>query len=127
MASRKRKKEITCTVDLSSHTNVRYLTDVEKTDRIKMQKIELRKMSLKQNRLVLKLREVSENKSVNVQEDLHEDLCTIVTDNNSKMAQSPSDCFKRIFWEQQSQATCIEMSSKRKDCRAMRWHPLMIR
>ena len=48
-------------------------------------------------------------------------------DNNSKMAQSPSDCFKRIFWEQQSQATCIEMSSKRKDCRAMRWHPLMIR
>ena len=127
MASRKRKKEITCTVDLSSHTNVRYLTDVEKTERIKMQKIELRKMSLQQNRLVLKLREVSENKSVNVQEDLHEDLCTIVTNNNSKMAQSPSDCFKRIFWEQQSQATCIEMSSKRKDCRAMRWHPLMIR
>ena len=60
---------------------MRYLTDVEKTERIKMQKIELRKMSLKQNRLVLKLREVSENKSVNVQEDLHEDLCTIVTDN----------------------------------------------
>eukprot|EP00731_Ephydatia_muelleri_P003599 Em0001g3599a len=39
-------------------------------------------MSLKQNRLVLKLREVSQNKSVNVQEDLLEDLCTIVTDNN---------------------------------------------
>ena len=98
MASRKRKKEITSTVDLSNYTKVRYLTDFENTERIKMQKIELRKMSSKHNRFVLKLKEVNENQGV------EEDLCTIFSDNKSNMAQVPGDCFQRIFWEQQSQA-----------------------
>lgn len=125
MASQKRKHDSTQRTELSSHINIRYLSDKEKTERIKRQKCELKRTCSMKNRVVKKLKEMNEEVGVYVQEDLDEDLHTIITDGS--VASPQNDSFKQIFWEQQLKAAQLALSSKKKDCRSMRWHPLMIR
>ena len=48
-------------------------------------------------------------------------LQTIASEEFKFLDDQPKDSFKNIFWQQQLEA------ARKKDARAMRWHPLMIR
>lgn len=127
IASRKGNQDNTHWTDLSSHVNFRYLMDDEKKERMKKQHSQLRKMKLQLDRLKEKLEKLTENNGVNVDQGLHDDLCSIIHDKQGNISKLPEDSFKRVFWEQQSRAALKVAKSSKKDCRGMRWHPLMIR
>ena len=71
-----------------------------------------------------KLEKAIEEHGVEVDEDLHEELVSIMEDHQPQMSdpnQHPPDSFQQIFWSQQYQA------SKVKDSRGIKWEPAMIR
>ena len=82
---------------------------------MKKQHSELKKTKLQRDRLSDKLEKLTESQGVDVDRDLQDDLCSIVRDERGAIA------------KQQSQAALKAAKSSKKDCRGMRWHPLMIR
>ena len=60
-------------------------------------------------------------KRITVDDDLHQDLSTIMEEHTPTIhEQFPEGSFKRLFWEQQREA--LKCGS-----RQMRWHPTMIK
>ena len=74
-------------------------------------------------RLRERLDRAIEERGVEVDADLHDDLIKTMNEENTLdlVNQYDPDSFQRIFWEQQQQAM------KKKDSRSMRWEPAMIR
>ncbi len=75
-------------------------------------------------RISLKLEEAIEQRGIEVDNNLHQDLIAIMDEHQSQMFDSdqyPASCFQKIFWDQQYRA------SKLKDSRSMKWEPAMLR
>ena len=78
-------------------------------------------LSKRYHRLKQKISDAAERAEVVVDEELHNDLITIATNNASVVEKEVSgNSFHQMFWQQQ-----VEAASK-NDSRSMRWHPLMI-
>ena len=59
---------------------------------------------------------------IQVDEDLHEDLSSVMEDNNQMITDKyPPDSFPAIFWSQQRQAASL------KNAKSMKWEAAMIR
>ena len=105
----------------NSHVNYRYLTDVEKDDRLKRMHTQQRVSKQQVKRLKDKLASIIEEKGIIVDSEISQDLDTIMAENTPEVAQAfPENSFERLFWEQQQKALSC------KDSKQMRWHPLMI-
>lgn len=73
-------------------------------------------------RVTLKLKKLTEENGVIVDEDLQKDLASIIEEETQSISEQHSpDTFQRLFWDQQSKA------AKLKDTRQMRWHPMFIK
>ena len=127
IASRKRSQNTLHSSDLTSHMNYRYLTDSEKIERMKKQRSELRRTKLQRDQLIEKLERFTQSQGASVDTGLHNDLCRIINNEQGAISKLPEDSFKRLFWEQQSEAALKKNQTSKSDCRGMRWHPLMIR
>lgn len=109
-------------IDARSHTNFRYLSTPEKTQRLKeLQK--KRKVCVKTTkRLQDRIAKLIVSNDITVDEGLNSDLTTIMEENTENINKNfPEGSFHRLFWEQQQEAL------QAKDSRAIRWHPMMIR
>lgn len=69
-----------------------------------------------------KLEGLVEKRSTVVDDELHQDLVSIMEDNQGHVnEQYPPDSFQQVFWKQQRRANNLKKQS------SMRWDPLMIR
>ena len=105
----------------SSKTNFRYLSTPEKAERYK----ELKGRSLSAESTVKRLKErikqVMSNHSIEIDQELHNDLSQIMEEHNHAVVNDfPEGSFQQLFWNQQLQAV-------RTDKRQVRWHPLIIK
>lgn len=119
-----RSKKITSPVkkkrlDMSSHTNYRYLRSPELRQRLQNSMSEVRTLNKRVSQLQEKLHKLTQSIGVNLDENMHSDMRAIVSENNIT-SEYPPDSFARIFWEQQSE-------SMRKNPIQMRWHPMMVK
>ena len=105
-----------------SHVNYRFLCTPEKDVRLQRMHSELRCTKLQKKRLKQKLEEAIEKDGVVIDPATHDDLQTIVADNEAELATKyPDNSFQYIFWKQQEEA------ARMKNASSMRWHPLMIK
>ena len=82
----------------------------------------LRRSEKEVQHLRAQLEEVVETRSIAVDNDINEDLHTVMKSESSKvLGEFPEGSFGRIFWKQQLDA------ASRKDRRGMRWDPLMVK
>ena len=106
----------------SSHVNYRYLNTPQKHERMQKLHQAVRVKCQRVERLKKKIALLIEDRGVEVDEELNEDLTSIMKDNSDAiMERYPADSFARIFWEQQLKASTL------KDMRSMKWEPMMIR
>lgn len=104
-----------CAID--SHVNLRYLTPVEKDERIRNLHAQVVKDRKKIDQLQSKLENIIQKDGVTVDNALNKDLVDI-------MQSSPVDSeetFSSIFWKQQLKA------AKAQSSKGIRWHPAIIR
>ena len=81
-----------------------------------------RLFKLKIERLQTKVTKAMENHSVCLDSDTSKDMEEIMSNADEQIGKSAAEgSFKKIFWDQQKQA------SKKADKRGNRWHPLMIK
>ena len=105
----------------SSRTNIRYLKTPLKRKRYHSLRARITSAERKLDRLVHKIEASNKSKGVVVDDDLHQDLSTIVEEHTPSIhEQFPEGSFKRLFWEQQREA--LKSSS-----RQMRWHTTFIK
>lgn len=105
-----------------SHTNYRYLTDSEKSKRLKELHHNNRLAQRKLARHSEKLKEIIEIEGEQVDESTHTNLKQIMEENDHHMESDyPKDSFMYLFWKQQKDALA------KHNLKGMRWHPLMIR
>ena len=105
-----------------SHVNLRYLSTPERQKRFKNIKAQAKASSRKLAALESKIRNDMAAKSVELDEQLNQDMATIMDECNGYVEENyPDDSFERLFWEQQRKAR--QLSSTKQ----MRWHPMFIR
>ena len=108
--------------DPNSHTNYRFLNTAEKHERMKRLHDQCRSLKQEVGRLQEKLDNALEQRGVSVDEDIHEDLKSIVEEKSPFVAETyPEHSFARIFWDSQRKALSLS------NPKSMRWDPLMIR
>ena len=104
-----------------SHVNYCYLTSTEKNERMSQlhqaSKRAKRRITILEN----SIEEMSNTVGENVDKQMHQDLLTILQENNDHLKKLPTGSFKELFWNQQMKAAQLRSHS------AMRWHPLMIK
>lgn len=104
-----------------SHVNYRYLTSSEKNERLsrlhQINKAAKRRITILEN----KIEEISNSVGESVDKQTHQDLLTILQENEEYQRKLPAGSFKELFWNQQLKAGLSRSHS------AMRWHPLMIK
>ena len=102
--------------------NIRYLSSPEKQERYRRLH-SLKEATVKRlHRVQKKLEEALDKQGVDVPEELHSDLDSIMKEHSPDIASKfPTGSFQRIFWEQQHQANTTQKAQGR------RWHPLMIK
>ena len=106
----------------SSHTRYAVLKTPEKEKRLKRLHNEAVLTRRKLQRLNSRIEEDANKACPNVDEDLDQDLRSIMMEHDEDIVQkNPEDSFKRIFWEQQKRAASL------KNSKSMRWHPLFIK
>ena len=106
----------------SSHTNYRFLTTLEKAECLQKlhQLAKVRRQQIERLRACLEL--IIEERGIDIERELHDDLKDIMTQNTHSIADAYSPgLFARIFWEQQQQSSTVKVS------RSMKWEPMMIR
>ena len=95
-----------------SHVNYRFLCTPEKDVRLQHMHSELRCTKLQKKRLKQKLEEAIEKDGVVVDPATHDDLQTIVADNEAELATKyPDNSFQYIFWKQQEEAARMKNAS----------------
>lgn len=106
----------------SSHTTYSSLTSDEKDERMRKLHDSVRRSEKEVQYLKARLEEVVETRSVPVDDDIDDDLHTVMRSESSKILEEfPEGSFGRLFWRQQLDA------ASRKDKRGMRWDPLMVK
>ena len=117
MASRYHKQQKACDDKTSprSHTNYRFLSPVEKAQRLYRMHNAIQASKKQVQKLKARIAEISERKATQVSKEMHDDLSKIMWENVSQIGKEyPAESFPRLFWEQQMKAACV------KDARAMR-------
>ncbi len=105
----------------SSHTNYRYLSTPEKHTRMKNLHHENRLLSMRLERLKLKMVDTIERKGVELDQNLTNDFQKIMDEEEQKALKDVKPgSFQELFWKQQKEAAG-------RDKRGMRWHPAMIK
>ena len=70
-------------------------------------------------RLKERIKQVMSNHSIEIDQELHNDLSQIMEEHNHAVVTDfPDGSFQQLFWNQQLQAV-------RTDKRQLRWHPLI--
>jgi hypothetical protein len=74
------------------------------------------------NKLKAKIEIIQEKEGVSVDENLDQDLQTIMEEKTSEIEETyPAGSFLRLFWDQQL------MALRSKERRQVRWHPMIIK
>lgn len=82
----------------------------------------IRSLDRKLAHIVAKLSIVTQKVGVNLTSAMHDDVCTIMKQENDEIIRLyPEGSFQRLFWSQQLDASQVKKSS------SMKWHPLMIK
>ena len=105
----------------SKFTNNRYLHSPQKDAKLK--KLQERAVVAEKERNALRaaVEELTRKNGVNVEPSFHQDIVSIMSENQDKIAaQYPEGSFRRLFWEQQ-------IKRSKQGVKQMRWHPTMIR
>ncbi len=106
----------------SKFANNRYLSTPQKTDKLKGLQEKASSAEKEVKKLRDRIQHSSETNGINVDSSLHQDLRSIMNENNGNIReQFPEGSFRRLFWDQQFQ------SAQLNDARQMRWHPTMIK
>ena len=93
----------------SSHANYWYLSSPEKQVRLRELHASPHSSWSQVEYLKLKLAEYVDNRAVPVDNELHQDLSTIVEEQNFHISeQYNAGSFQRVFWEQQLQASKLK-------------------
>ncbi len=111
-----------CTANVSSHCNERYLNTPEKKEKSSKLHSKLNAMDKQISRLNVKIRNLVEARGEPVDDHLHSDLRTIMGENTEKVCNEfPKGSFPRLLWDEQMKAASF------KNAKSMRWHPLVIK
>ena len=107
--------------DSLKFTNNKYLNTPQKAKKLMSLQSRASVAEKEIKRLKLKIEKLSTLNSVIVDEPLHQDLSTIMGEQNQSIeSKFPEGTFRRLFWQQQLKAAQVT------DSRQMRWHPMMI-
>ena len=105
----------------SKFTNNRYLHSLQKDAKLKNLQERAVVGEKERNALHAAVEELTRKNGVNVEPSFHQDLISIMGENQDKIAaQYPEGSFRRLFWEQQ-------IKRSKQGAKQMRWHPTMIR
>jgi len=105
----------------SSHTNYRYLTKEESSERLENLQKAKRALTRRNQRLKEKLHKIIDKDGLQLHDDDAAIFGQIFEDADTAIKSSTTGQFQQLFWEQQQRYNSL------KDKRGMRWHPLMIR
>jgi len=105
----------------SSHTNYRYLTKEESSERLENLQKAKRALTRRNQRLKEKLHKIIDKDGLQLHDDDAAIFGQIFEDADTAIKSSATGQFQQLFWEQQQWYNSL------KDKRGMRWHPLMIR
>ncbi len=105
-----------------SHTNFRFLSPLEKNERMRRLQQQNKMNCQKIKRLRIRLEKLVDSQVLPVDACLDNELREIVADKSPTISDTyPCGSFARVFWETQQRAMKV------KNARSMRWHPIMIR
>ena len=104
--------------DISSHTNYRFLSSLEKLQRLKNLHTAYSAEHQKVIRLSQQIDTLMQKRGVEVDEEIHDYLLETISANVNQQSTSQ---FSNVFWESQCKAASLN------NAKSMRWHPLMIR
>ena len=117
-----RKQKDTDKASPSSHTTYFCLSTPQKDERLCRLQQEKKKAKLCTDRLRQKIIAATDSDGVVLDDELHEDLKSMAVECSKEVHEScPEDTFRRLFWDQQQQASSLNNS------KSMRWHPLFIK
>ena len=106
-------------VGVHSHVNHRYLLNEEKDLKLRYQHQHIRSLDRKLDHIVAKLLIATQKVGVNLNSDMHDDVCSIMKQENDEIVRLyPEGSF---FWSQQLDASRVKKAS------SMKWHRLMIK
>ena len=106
----------------SSHTNYSVLSTPEKNMRLLRMHDEAKNTRRKLDRLFNRIEEDATSACANVDEQLDQDLRSIISEHDTKITDDNSEgSFRRVFWDQQKKAVSL------KNRKSMKWHPLFIK
>ena len=109
-------------VGVHSHVNHCYLLEKETDFKLRHQHQHIRSLERKLTHMATKLSIATEKVEVHLNSDMHEDVCSIVKQEDNEVVKlHPEGSFQRMFWSQQLNASRVQKAS------AMKWHPLMIK
>ena len=104
------------------HVLYRYMRTPEAKERLSRLHSKTRVTVQQLKRLEKRLDLVIERRGIEVDDALHQDLCSTMVESSTQVKeQLPPGSFGRIFWDQQ------EKNGKLKNAKSMRWEPAMIR
>ena len=111
-----------CVIDYVTVKCYRYMRTPEAKERLSRFHSKARVTLQHLKRVEKRLELAIERRGVEVDEALHQGLCSTIADSSTWVKeQHPPGSFPRIFWEQQ------EKAGKLKNAKSMRWEPAMIR
>ena len=106
----------------SSRTNYAALDTPEKEECLHRLHMEVKNARQKLDRLREKTSQDAASASLNIDQELDQDIRLTIAENDYNMTQEHAEgTFQRVFWEQQKKAASL------KDARSMKWHPLFIK
>ena len=109
-------------VEVSSHTNYRYLSSPEKKARLTNLHAKTKALTKQVDHLKKKINDLTALNGVNLEPTMDADIRDIISENDAAVDQSyPQDSFERLFWKQQKESMLL------KNAKQMRWHPMLIK
>ena len=108
-------------VNISSHTNDRWLKPTEQKEKLTLIEKKLHATEKKNGYLQQKIRESFDTKSINVDDNLHTGLSKIIQDHSKEIEDKyKPNSFHHLFWSEQVK-NLTRLPTQR------RWHPMFIR
>ena len=108
MYSRQKKIASSDRTTTSSHVNYRYLSSTEKNQRMANLHAELAQQRRKVAALKERVKKLTEERGVTVDEQLNDDLHSIMSELTKEVESNyPEGSFQRIFWNQQLEANKV--------------------
>lgn len=121
MKCRSQNSSIEKRVAHDSHVNICFLSDDEKTQRLRNVQEEKRVLMLKNKKLQQKLQILIDKDGITLNDTESEKVFSLVEEASTEVQKFPENSFQSILWEEQLKYNAL------KEKRQMRWHPLVIR